>query len=380
MGSTQYGDYAFISIRSSEHCPVCGSRKGRCSMYVKSSNEEVIYYKCKYKESSHQTSDGWYKHFVNEFSPSDNIPKTFKLEDYKQTSINEEDLVLWDKVYRKFREAFYKLNGSYLYPKHKEDLLNRGFTEKEISNMGFFSVPQNTKVFYDGYNCKLSTAIINELQKNFSPETLLRVPGFSKITVKDKDFVIFKNRMFNRDTNKSEDLDAFLIPYYDFNNRLVAMQYRLTKAIIDEKGKTMRYLWYSSKEVSCGSPIDYHVPMEIQLQDVLLVTEGAIKAKYASSKLKVRSLGEAGVGNYRNLVSNLQKIEEKEGVRYKILLALDMDKYSNTDVIKAEISTVSLLKSLGYNVTILEWDVNDGKGIDDKLKFSNTQNFRYLNI
>ena len=158
------------------------------------------------------------------------------------------------------------------------------------------------------------------------------------------------------------------------------MQYRLSNPIKDEKGKKLRYLWFSSKDVSCGSPIDYYKPMEIVLDDVLLVTEGAIKAKFAASKLKVRSLAEAGVGNYRNLVKTIQEIEKIEGKRYKILLALDMDKYSNDDVIKAEISTVALLKSLGYSTTILEWNEIDGKGIDDKLVNTSTKGFRYLNI
>lgn len=381
MGYTQYGDCEFIPIRSSEVCPICGSRKGRCSRYVKKDTGDVVFYRCKYKESD-RPSNGWYLHLVNEMDNSmkNKVPTVLKLEDYKQTTITEDDLLLWDKVYRKFRTIFYQFNGSYLYKEHMENLLNRGFSEVEIRNMGFFSVPRNVKVKYDGYTCKLSTAIVNELLKSFKAEDLLKVPGFSKITVKDSDYVIFKNNMYNREKGVFEDIDAYFIPYYNYKNQLSAMQYRLMKAIYDEKGKKMRYLWYSSKDVSCGSPIDYYIPMQIDIDDVLLVTEGAIKAKYAASKLKVRSLGEAGVGNYRNLTRNIQEIEKLEGKKYKILLALDMDKYSNDDVIKAEISTVALLKSLGYSITILEWNEEDGKGIDDKINSSSTKGFRYLNI
>lgn len=381
MSCTKYGEYEFIPIRSSEICPICGSRKGRCSRYVKSSTGEIIFYRCKYKESS-RPSNGWYIHLVNECSSTSNynVPTTLKLEDYKQTSITEEDLILWNKVYRKFREIFYRLNGSYLYKNHLDNLLSRGFSEVEIRNMGFFSVPKNTKIQYDGYTCKLSTAIINELLKIFRPESLLRVPGFMKITIKEKDFVIFKNTIRNKKTNLFEDLDAYFIPYYNYNNLLSAMQYRLMTPLLDENGKKIRYLWYSSRDVSCGSPIDYYVPMEIDINDAILVTEGAIKAKFAGSKLKIRSVGEAGVGNYRNLVLNIQEIERIEGKRFKILLALDMDKYSNNDVIKAEISTVALLKSLGYSVTVLEWAAEDGKGVDDKINFSSTKGFRYLTI
>lgn len=380
MGCTQYGEFEFIPIRSSEVCPICGSRKGRCSRYVKKATGEIIFYRCKYRESS-RPSNGWYIHLVNEFSNTSNkVPTVIKLEDYKQNSITEDDLLLWDKVYRKFRTIFYQLNGSYLYKEHLENLLSRGFSEEEIRNMGFFSVPKNKQVRYDGYTCKLSTAIVNELLKSFKAEELLRVPGFFKITVKENDYVIFRNTMKNRETNSFEEIDAYFIPYYNYNNQLAAMQYRLMKPIYDEKGKKMRYLWYSSKNVSCGSPIDYYVPMEVAIDDVLLVSEGGIKTKFAASKLKIRSLAEAGVGNYRSLVKSIQAIEKLENKKYKILLALDMDKYSNDDVIKAEISTVALLKSLGYSVTILEWNEQDGKGIDDKINFSALKGFRYLNI
>lgn len=381
MGCTQYGEFEFIPIRSSEICPICGSRKGRCSRYVKRSTGEIIFYRCKYKESS-RPSNGWYIHLVSEYNSNSNlsIPATLKLEDYKQTSITEEDLILWDKVYRKFREIFFNLNGSYLYKNHLDNLLSRGFSEVEIRNMGFFSVPKNYKIQYEGYICKLSTAIINELLKTFEAETLLKVPGFYKITIKEKDFVIFKNTIKNNKSNSFEDLDAYFIPYYNYKNQLVAMQYRLMTPIYDEKNKKIRYLWYSSKNVSCGSPIDYYTPMKLDITDTLLVTEGAIKAKFTASKMRIRSVAEAGVGNYRNLISTIQEIENIEGKRFKILLALDMDKYSNDDVIKAEISTVALLKSLGYSVTILEWNVEDGKGVDDKIKTSSLKGFRYLTI
>lgn len=382
MANAVYGDFQWITIRSGQICPVCGSRAGRCSIFAASSGE-VIFYKCKYAQSNEQTKDGWYKHYVKDLNSShSNIKTKIKLEEYKPTTITAENLLLWDKVYRAFRNAFFKINGSYLYPNHYDNLIQRGFSDVEIRNMGFFSVPKNNNVFYDGYNCKLSTAIINELKKTFKEEELLKVPGFSKRTYNDNDYVVFKNTIKNQSTNSFEDLDAYFIPYYNENKLLVGMQYRLTTPILDRKGKKIRYLWYSfsNSDITCGSPIDYYVPMNISIDDVLLVSEGAIKCKYAATKFGIRSVAEAGVGNYRNLVKTIQSIESIENKRYKILLALDMDKYDNPDVIKAEISTVALLKSLGYSVTILEWDKSDGKGVDDKLLATSQSGFRYLNI
>ena len=174
-------------------------------------------------------------------------------------------------------------------------------------------------------------------------------------------------------------IDGFFIPYEDYLGRLVGMQYRLTTKLLDDKGKPIRYLWYASKNNSCSSPIDYHIPNIINTDDAILVTEGALKAKIASEKLGIRSLAEAGVSNYRRLIKELQLIEKHENKKYKIILALDMDKYTNIDVATAEISTVSMLKSLGYSVALLEWNIAEGKGVDDKLKIS-SNNFRFLSV
>lgn len=328
MGCTVYGDYEFVPIRSSETCPICGSRKGRCSMYVKRENGQVIFYRCKYKESS-KPSNGWYIHMasdVNGTSTNSYAPTYVKLDDYKQTSITEEDLILWDKVYRQMREILHKYTGSYLYPEHLENLTSRGFSESEIRNMGFFSVPRNNTVHYSNYTCSLKTAIVNELLEIFKGDELLKVPGFFKGSKNGNDFVTFKNSLKNAETGKYEDLDGYFIPYHSPKGLLVGMQFRLTKVMTDEKGKPVRYLWYTTRQNSCGSPIDYYVPMQISMDDVILVCEGATKTKFAATKMQLRSLAEAGVGNYKNLVKNLQEIEKLENKKYKVLLALDMDK------------------------------------------------------
>ncbi|WP_322019985.1 hypothetical protein [Clostridium butyricum] len=77
---------------------------------------------------------------------------------------------------------------------------------------------------------------------------------------------------------------------------------------------------------TCGSPIDFHIPKKLNITDSILITEGGLKAKIASEIIGIKSLAEAGVSNYRRLIKELQLIEEHENKRYKVLLALDMDK------------------------------------------------------
>lgn len=382
MAITNYEGKKWYPIRSGHICPVCQSRKGRCSVLV-DETEQPIMYRCKYSTSNRPSGDGWFLHLVNEpiVKSQSNLSNKELIKDIistKELEITDELIELRDRVYRKFRQIFHHLNGSLLYKEDLQSLLERGFTQDEIRNIGVFSIPRNMKIQYDNYSCQLKTAIVKELLKIFKEEDLLKVPGFALIQTKDKSFVTFKNS--TRDSKGNiVDIKGYFIPYINHSGKLQGMQYRLATPFIDDKGKSIRYFWYSSKLVSCGSPVDYFIPTDIRNDDYILITEGAIKGKYAATKLGIRSLSEAGITNYKSLVRSLEKIEEIESKRYSILLCLDMDKYSNSDVLNAEISTISLLKNLGYNVTILEWDINEGKGIDDKLCI-NAKNFRFLSV
>lgn len=382
MAITNYEGKTWYPIRSGNCCPICNSKVGRCSVLVDESQLPVMY-RCKYATSNRASGDGWYLHLVNQqlASTNNNSINSDLIKDIisnKDLEITEEVIELRDKVYRKFRQVFHHLNGSLLYKEDYENLIQRGFTPDEIKDIGFFSIPRNTKIQYNNYTCQLKTAMVRELLKAFTEDQLLKVPGFSLIQTRDKSFITFKSTTRNY-KGDIVDIKGYFIPYIGPTGKFEGMQYRLATPFIDAKGKSIRYFWYSSKSVSCGSPIDYFVPNTIRNDNYILITEGAIKGKFAASKLGIRSLSEAGITNYKSVVKALMKIEELEDREYGVLLSLDMDKYQNSDVLSAEISTVSLLKTLGYDVTILEWNIEEGKGIDDKLN-NNSKGFRFLNI
>lgn len=381
MATTVYKDAEWISIRSREVCPICGSRKGRCSKFVKKTGE-IIFYKCKYMPSDRPSkTEGWYLHWVNDPKYSrTSIPKRININELKpKKTISAEELKLWDSVYREMRRLLIKFNGSALFDTHLKDLKKRGLSTSEIENMEYFSIPNNSKIYYDNYYCKLSTAIVKELEKKFTSEDLIKVPGFSKVSKSGNDFVVFRNTMKVND--RYEYIDGYFIPYHNIDGLIVGMQYRLTKARYDEKGKKIRYLWYVTYDgPTCGSPIDHYVPTNVLNENFILITEGATKEKIAAEKLQVRALGEAGVGNYINLVNTLEALCKKNKKQYKVILALDMDKYQNKDVKSAEVRTAALLKSKGFDVAILEWPIEEGKGIDDKLLYSGMKNFYFLKV
>lgn len=388
MAVTSYSTGAkFVPIRSGQVCPVCGSKKGRCSEFY---NEEGIkvFYRCK-NAASNRPSDGWYIHLVKDIDGYDpnqkdksSIPRLIS-NPVMDEEITEEVLQLRDKVYRRFRELVKKYEGSYLYPQDNEDLLKRGLTEKQIEIMGFFSVPTSDKMVWssDGdYQMKVSTAISRDLEKEFGNK-LLRVAGFVKLRdKKSNEFITFKSRVKDPVKNRYIPIKGYFVPYIDRQGWMVGLQYRLTEPLYDEKGKLMRYFWYSSSQARSGSPIDVYIPSSVNpfMTNVRLVTEGALKGKIASEYLGVEVYAEAGVDNYRALVSELTAQEEIEGVKFNIILALDMDKVDNKDVLRAEKSTIALFKGTGHQVAIPAWDGSKAKGIDDALRLGLRITYRLI--
>lgn len=388
MAITQYDEGTmFVPIRSGDICPICGNKDGRCSEFYL--NHELLFIACKHETSLDPMVNlpGWYKHYVNgkrggynSYNRQTNNTIKKRIKSTKTKKITHEVIDLRHRVYEDLRALICdKIDGG-LYEEDRNDLLRRGLTDEEIRKMGFFSVPKSSHRVYgdSNYKIQLSTYISRKLYEKYGEE-LLRVAGFIKINGNDKfdDYITFKTKMKNPETGKLEDIRGYFIPYHNINGQFVGMQYRLSKPVLDDKGKPIRYFWFSSKNASSGSPIDYYEPSNIKRKDILLVGEGALKMKIASEKLGYRSLAEAGVANYRNLVKNIQLLSKKENRKINIILALDMDKYENVNIVNnrkfypildAERKTIKLLKKAGFKVAIAEWDKDKGKGIDDALQ------------
>lgn len=385
MAITQYDEGTmFVPIRSGDVCPICGQKDGRCSEFYL--NHELLFIACKHESSMDPMPNlpGWYKHYVNcrsgsYYNFSNRQNKSIK--NIKTRKITKEIINLRHKVYEDLRNLVRDHIDGGLYEEDKADLIRRGLTDKEIWDMGFFSVPKSShRVFSDDgdYKMQLSTYISKKLYEKYGDE-LLRVAGFMRIKGNGNfdDYITFKTKMRNPKTKKLEDIRGYFIPYNNIQNQLVGMQYRLSVPLKDDKEKLIRYFWFSSYNASSGSPIDYIEPSKIRRGDILLVGEGALKMKIACERMNFRGMAEAGVTNYRNLVKNIEILEKRENKKFNIILALDMDKYENVNIINnkefypildAEEKTIELLKSTGHKVAIAEWDRNKGKGIDDALQ------------
>jgi hypothetical protein len=439
MAVTETEKGTFVPIRSGVPCPVCGSKKGRCSEFY-NTDEVKVFYRCKNAVSSKE-SFGWYIHTVLEIDGVDPTERPQKMLPTVKVGeeMSEERKKITNEAYRYLRELIKSYEGSYLNKRDMSDLRTRGLLDEQIERMLYFSLPTTelnsqeevdqflqskpkrlyikekkynkkpvkvmVRNYSDGnstYDCQLITAISKDMERKFSAN-LLQVAGFVKKTdPKGNEYVSMTTTRFNPQyetiTNmltialitKDQKLinyicstfwrveqfipiKGYFIPYINPDGQIMAMQYRLTVALLDEKGKTMRYFWYSSANARSGSPIDYYIPTKIYTdkkgnvrEDILLVTEGAIKAKISSEILGYKSVAEAGVSNYRRLVDTIIEISKKEGIKHKIVLALDMDKFDNKEVLSAEQETITLLLEAGYEVALATWDLTK-KGIDDAL-------------
>jgi hypothetical protein len=380
------GNY-MVGIKSSERCPICGSKDGRCSILF-SSEGEVIYYACRNVSSSDgMTSNNLYKHFAKNTDVNSETIKRLRDITVTENEITPEIIKIRNKVYRKIRELVKNYEGCYLYKNDLNDLLQRGLTREQIASMGFFSFPNaDKKVWRKGknYQCKLSTAIAQDLYDEFEDDLLL-VAGFKKVTGDKGDYITYTSYCFDNTKKSFAPITGYFIPYHNKEGLIEAMQYRLTIPMYDEKGKKLRYFWFSSDNASSGSPLDFFRAKTLKkfkdrnnnLRKVILVTEGALKGKIACEILGVNGIFMAGVGTVNSVIEEIKKLQQNTEQQLYIISALDMDKYDNYfvsksdnkkvyPILQAEGKLISELKRIGVSCSILEW--NDYKGVDEALQ------------
>ena len=107
---------------------------------------------------------------------------------------------------------------------------------------------------------------------------------------------------------------------------------------------------------------DYHV---------FWVIEGEKKALFSNYILHQPFLGKEGVNDFMRLVKKENgktalDIMRQKGAKIAIL-ADDADRYQNENVMRCQNGLADLLKSEGFKVMIADWNMKDGKGLDDLL-------------
>lgn len=232
-----------------------------------------------------------------------------------------------DKVYRAF------LSVLKLASRHKEELLSRGLTEKQIHDKMYKSIPGSD-------NPKIRWKIAQYLHKNYGLEG---IPGFFKREGKRGtywDFVAPR---------------GYLIPVRDYRGRIQAMQIRLDD---QSNGK---YIWFSSHGkpggTSSNAPAHYTGG-----KGRVWITEGPLKADIASTLLSTPFIGIPGVNSWQEADKILTLLSEKEPV-----IAFDADSKENPNVANALKKFINHLREMGFNPQNCQWPKSFGKGVDDVL-------------
>ncbi len=199
-----------------------------------------------------------------------------------------------------------------LSKKHKEKLTNRGLSDDDITKLGYKSIT--------------TTSISNITTLLLERGCILKnVPGF------------YTDKYRNWQLNFSSNCNGILIPIMSINNHIQGFQIRL-----DNPYKNTKYIWFSSSSIkgipldggtSSGSPIHFVGSFN---DNVVYVTEGALKGDIANTLSNKSFLCVAGVNQYNQLESALSTLKEK-GIT-TIVESYDMDKYTNENVEKGSLN------------------------------------------
>ncbi len=311
----------WLRVNKDSPCPICG-KPDWC--LVSQGGSAVI---CARVQSDREVGRAGWLHKLTESQEPIGLPKPRK---HAQEAVKASPDIL-DKVYRSL------LAELELSKPHHEDLIARGMSEASIIAGGYKSLPRSGR-----------PTLVNKLTQAVSRgelPILAGVPGFYMVTGELR-YATLAGSV------------GMLIPVKDTVGRIGGLQVRC-----DSAGSSGKYRWVSSPGefggCSSGSPI--HVAGASYVSEYAVVTEGALKADIAASRLGCPVLGVAGVANYTGIIQTLKSLGVKE-----VVLAYDMDKVSNIMVKHHAGELAKALLGAGLKVYESSWPIKY-KGIDDFL-------------
>lgn len=237
-----------------------------------------------------------------------------------------------DEVYR----ALMRYLGLSL--SHRDMLLARGFPDELISG-GYASLGEQGR-----------SAAIELLSMDFGPGSLRGVPGF---------FVDGEGFW------KMAGPPGLLVPSLDLHGCIAGMQIRVDHS---ERGK---YLWLSTPGKSGGasSGAPYHVcGFYGEGGKEVWVTEGALKAAYASWRMERPFVAASGVSTWRSVMEPLKAMRPR-----RVVIAFDQDDGTQAKeaVSRQRSELIEVLEAERIAVAVASWEGSE-KGIDDALRAGRT--------
>ena len=258
----------------------------------------------------------------------------------------------------------------------RDYLRSRRLSDKEITELGFFSYKENFSVkrFMDTLSKSLYGKGIAELdpeRKTGLYNSLWGIPGF---------YFEYNNSEKNTGTWKfiSPIPDCVGIPIKNSEGHISALQMRWLDGEKDNK-----YFYVSSRKYhqneakhtnfgsSPGSPVAALYPEKV-IGQTFYVTEGLFKAKELSRSGNV-CYSVQGVNSFYYVADEIKETLDSDEFRKRggnsakrVALAFDADMYSKWQVLDAAVkASANISRKTQMETYILLWDPSLGKGYDD---------------
>lgn len=269
-----------------------------------------------------------------------------------------------------WRDAVYRalLHTLPLADRHREDLMRRGLTEKQIDQSLIRSAPF----------CDTNTIA----EKALFESGIIHIDDPEQCIAKWRELFAVKGSMFPgfwqfRDgTIRVISAKGYMIPVIDCEGMISGIQIRHDPLNADatqgQLDRYHKYSWFSSswKDKGCAvtgiSEISYSGFRDFQqMPEGICLTEGCLKGYVTSQLTDWPVMALIGVSNYRQLPRELSTLKEK-GVK-RIHVMVDMDYHENEAVGNARNRIIQMITGAGIRALPEEWDP-EYKGIDDWMK------------
>jgi hypothetical protein len=160
--------------------------------------------------------------------------------------------------------------------------------------------------------------------------------------------------------------NGYFIPVRDVQGRIVGMQIRLDGNV------EHKYLWFSTSPekftcgASSGTPVHYVKPDLVKQFGFAFITEGALKADIISEYKHAAVIAIAGVTCFDEETFGIE-VRKAIPKLERAVIAFDSDWKTNSAVKEGLLRMGRSLRAAGLIVEVLDWDAEQGKGLDNAL-------------
>jgi DNA primase len=330
-------DRRFVRTTKKNRCPICGK-----SDWCSTTDDRELAFCMRVSAGSIKTAkNGAYIHvlgaekagfrYIGPAAHTANVPTP-----KKEQPVSRVKAYWMNAVYT------FLLENLTLDADHAEHLLSeRGLSDTTIAEKLYASTPAPSE-----------QELINKLMEFTYGDKLRGIPGF---------YIDRESRRWRFRFPKN----GFFVPCRNAAGEIIGLMVRQDG---DQKPK---YFWVSTPPdeyaggASSGSPLHFVYPDRVPQTHEAIITEGALKAdRIAEFKGGYPCIAIAGVNNFSEPMA--AELKELLPDLATVVIAFDADWQTKPEVEKALRRLIAILDE-HFQVGIMEWELADGKGLDDVL-------------